>query len=197
MSAILGLDLSTRAAAAVVVPLDWAGDWSRVRWTVAGEALTKGASDYDRARRTETIATKIVAFARETGSVDARLEGYAFDQKTAAHTLGELGGVVRLELLRAGVSIHTSNMSSARKLLLGKLPPAKRFTPKGQPFVSAKQACVLALAAAGAPDEWIQQKGLDLVDAFVAANFGLSFVGGAHCFAQEPPLKPKRGRKAS
>jgi hypothetical protein len=187
-SSLLGLDLSATAAAAVAVPLDWDGDWQRVRWTLVGEPLLKGASDEDRARRTERIARKIVRFAHEHRAFAAWIESYAFSMRTMAHTLGEVGGVVRLELVREGLAVHTANMSTSRKLLLGGLPP------RGSP-VSAKQEAARVLASAGAPIAWVEQKGLDLVDAFTAVNLALSFEPGAYCFAQEPP--PKRKGKAA
>lgn len=186
--ALLGLDLSTRAAAAVAVPLDWDGDFGRVSWEVFGIPLKKDASDFERALRTERIATGIVRFARAHHVKEAWIEGYAFNQKKAAHTLGEVGGVVRVELVRAGIAISTANMSSSRVLLLGKLPP------RGSD-VSAKQESARVLAAAGAPTEWIEQEGLDLVDGYVAVNLGLSIAGGFF-YAQPAPLKAKRGRAA-
>jgi hypothetical protein len=109
-----------------------------------------------------------VAFAGLHGVSGYWLEGYVYSQRTASHTLGEVGGVVRLEFVRAGVAIHTANMSTARKLLLGKLPG------KG-----AKYAAHAALHAAGSR-AW----SLDQADAFVAVNLGLSEHAGAWCFAQ-------------
>lgn len=164
---VLGLDLSTTASAAVAVPLDWDGDWSRVRSLVVGERLRRDASDAERARRTETIAARLVAFARVTGATSAWVEGYAYSQATAAHTLAELGGVVRLELVRAGFELHTANMSTARKLLLGKVPRQ-----------GAKRAVFETLGAAGARFETEDES-----DAFCAANLGLSELG-AFAFAQ-------------
>lgn len=159
---ILGLDLSTRAAAAVAVPQDWDGRWSRVRSLVVGEPLHRDATDAERARRTETIAARLVAFARSCGVASVWIEGYAFNQATAAHTLAELGGVVRLELVRAGFDLHTANMSTARKLLLGKVPRS-----------GAKDAVVATLRAAGSTFETA-----DEADAYCCANLGLSELGG-------------------
>lgn len=164
---ILGLDLSLTASAAVAVPLDWDGDWSRVRSLVVGEKLRREASDAERARRTETIAARIVAFARSTGATRAFIEGYAYGLKTSAHSLGELGGVVRLELVRAGFELTTVPMQTARKLLLGRCPRQ-----------GAKVAVAETLKAAGARFE-----SLDECDAMAAANWGLSELG-AYCFGQ-------------
>ena len=180
MTTVIGLDLSLNAAAAVAVPLSWDGQWSRVRSRVVGEPLRRDATDEERALRTETIASKIVAFAlRESASV-AYIEGYAFSLRTSAHSLGELGGVVRLALLRAGIGIKTSNMGTARKLLLGACPK------KG-----AKLAVTVALRASGA-----HFKTLDEYDAMVCANLGLSEIGG-YCFCQAPEAKKRRSGKAA
>jgi Holliday junction resolvasome RuvABC endonuclease subunit len=166
MTTLLGLDLSLQAAAAVAVPLDWDGDWSRVHSIVVGEPLHRTATDAERARRTETIAARLVAFAQAERATVAFIEGYAFGQRTSAHSIGELGGVVRLELVRAGIEIRTANMGTARKLLLGSCP-------KG-----AKVAAYSTLRAAGATFET-----LDESDAMVCANWGLSELGG-YCFCQ-------------
>lgn len=166
MTVLLGLDLSPRAAAAVAVPTDWDGVWRRVASVVVGESLRRDASDAERARRTESIAARLVAFARAQSATEAWIEGYAFSRQTAAHTLGELGGVVRLELVRAGLEVRTANVSSARKLLLGRLPRQ-----------DSKAAVQAALFAAGAPRSW----SADEADAFVACNFGLA-EHGAFCF---------------
>lgn len=172
MTVLLGLDLSLTASAAVAVPLDWDGDWSRVRSCVVGEKLRRDASDAERARRTETIAARLVAFARATGATKAFIEGYAYGLKTSAHSLGELGGVVRLELVRAGLELVTVPMQTARKLLLGRCPRQ-----------GAKVAVAEALRAAGARFE-----AFDEFDAMAVANWGLSDAG-VWSFAQSPGLR--------
>lgn len=169
MTVLMGLDLSARQAAAVALNVNWDGSFSRVVTRLFGEELCRDATDYERARRCEMIADGIVGFAQGLLVSEAWIEGYAFNQKVSAHTLGEVGGVVRLELVRAGISIRTANMSTARKLLLGKLPR------KG-----AKVAAFEALRAAGMP-LWT----MDEADAFVCVNLGLSEHAGAFCFCQE------------
>lgn len=165
---VIGLDLSLNASSGIVCPLDWDGQWSRVRSLVVGETLPKNASDAQKARRTETIAARLVAFAQSAGVTRAFVEGYAFGSKNGREALGELGGVVRLELVRAGIEIRTVPVATARKLLLGTVPKSK-----------PKDAVREALKAAGAPASW----SADEMDAFCVANFGLSEVGG-YCFAQ-------------
>ena len=167
MTTLLGLDLSTRAAAPVAVPSDWDGSWSRVASLVVGEPLRRDASDAERASRTETIARRIVGFAQSHQVSEAWIESYAYSQAGAAHTLGELGGVVRLELVRAGIEIRTAQMATARELLLGKVPRS-----------GAKDAVVATLKAAGARFETA-----DEADAFCAVNLGLAQLG-AVCLCQ-------------
>lgn len=172
MSCILGLDLSATAPAAVAIPVGWAGDWTRVRSQRWEFKLTKKASDNDRARRCLKIGEHIGLFAHRHGCTEAWIESYAYGKKTAAHTLAEVGGVVRVVLLEQSVQLRTANMSSARKLLLGKIPIGK-----GQ----AKKACSACLLEAGSP-AW----SLDESDAFVAANLGL-YEMGATFFGQHGP----------
>ena len=180
MTVLMGLDLSARAAACMIVGTHWDGQFSRVATRTFGESLAKDATDLERARRCELIADQIVGFAQGLLVTEAWIEGYAFSRHDSAHTIGEVGGVVRLELVRAGIAIHTANMGTARKLLLGKCPR------KG-----AKVAAAQALRAAGSP-AWT----LDESDAFVCANLGLSEHAGAFCFATTPPPPEPKNRKA-
>lgn len=163
--ALMGLDLSPTASAAFAVPFDWDGVWSRTACITAGESLSRGAPDTARALRCETIATQIVAFARQHRVTIAYIEGYTFGRSDQAHTIAEVSGVVRLELVRTGIEIVSAPASAARKLLLGKVP---RFDQKA--------AVYAAFRAAGAPIT-----SFDEADALAAANYGLS-EHGAYCF---------------
>jgi hypothetical protein len=168
LTVLVGVDLSARGTALVAAPSDWDGQWSRMRTLVVGRALGRQASDAERALRCRAIAAQSVEFCRMVGAELACFEGYAFNQRSAAHTLAEVGGVVRLALVEAGFGISTVAMQSARKLLLGKVP---RRDPK--PAVEA------ALRAAGAPLHW----GPDEIDAACVLNWLMAEHGG-FCFAQ-------------
>jgi hypothetical protein len=187
VTVILGLDISSRSTATVAIPLDWDGRWSRVEWLLCGQPLTKRASDLVRAQRCEQIARSIVEFARRQGGSVAWIEGYAFGQNTSAHTLAEVAGVVRLELVRAGIEINTANMSTARKLLLGKVPVGKKLENGKREKGVAKAAVYRTLTALGAKLP-IGTPGMDVADAIVCANFGLEKLGG-YAFAQVEPVK--------
>lgn len=170
----MGLDLSTRATAAMIAPLNWSGDWLMTRTLVVGEKLDRSASDMDRALRTGNIAEQVCRFARDYAVGTAWIESYAFGMNTMAHTAGELGGVVRLELIRMGVHVRTANMSTGRKLILGHVPRGKG---------AAKKAVFHTLQAAGMPFRSPKTTWLDEADSFVALNLGLS-EAGSYCFAQ-------------
>jgi Holliday junction resolvasome RuvABC endonuclease subunit len=112
--------------------------------------------------RAEGIARSIVVFARLHGATEAWFESPAYSRNTSMHTLGALYGVVALELVRAGVSIQTAPMASARKLLLGKVPRK-----------DVKVAVYGALRAAGARFETMDES-----DAMCVANFAMVERGG-------------------
>lgn len=171
--AVIGLDLSTRAAAGIIVPLNWGGDWLKVRRLVVGLKLTKQATDEERALRTRHIADRLLEFACDYRVGSAWFESYALGVVHSAHTLGELGGVVRLAFVERGIPIRTANMGSARKLLLGKVPRGSG---------AAKAAVYRALRAAGMPFG-PTETAKDEADGFTCANYGLSELG-AYCFAQ-------------
>jgi len=166
---LLGIDFSVRATGLVAAPADWDGSWSKVHWATVGETLPRDASDVQRARRMESLARGICAFARMHDVDVAWFESYGFAQARAAHTIAEACGVTRLELVRAGIEIRTANMSAARKLLLGKVPRTS---------TEVKAAVYKVVREAGAPVD-----SYDLADAFVALNWGMSELGG-YCFAQ-------------
>ena len=170
MTTILGLDLSTRGTAAVAVPLSWDGDWRGVHTFKCGAALTKAATDDERAARLAKIAKQVVRFATLQGATEAWLESYAFSRQ-GAHTAGELGGVVRVALADTGIALHTAQMSTARKLILG-------HVPRGRDAIKEAVKAVWAEAGftAGANDD-------DLCDAMTCANMGLA-EAGAYCFCQ-------------
>lgn len=181
-SAVMGLDLSTRASAAQILPLNWGGDWTMMRTVVTGAALTKAASEDDRSARIELIALELVELAEAYGVRDVWIESYAFSAP-GAHTAGELGGVVRLELRRAGCTLHVAHMSTARKLLMGYLPKGAKGSQ------AAKKEALRVLVAAGMPFKSTKKaEHFDEADAFVAANLGLAEAGG-YCFAQAPRIR--------
>jgi hypothetical protein len=159
---VLGLDLSLRQPAAVVIPFGWRlGDWPTLwRYSFATE---DPKSDRERYQRIGGIVDRMAQFAHTRRVTHAYIEDYAYSRSSSSVTkLAELGGHARVEFLRRlGLVLHPVGEAQARRLLLGRLPPKDR-----------KVAAQRALYAAGAPFA-----NGDECDAFVVANFGLSEFG--------------------
>lgn len=161
---VVGLDLSLRAAAAARVTLPWDGDLEDVITRVVGQDLSAGSEPEAYARRLDLIATAIADFCEGADAV--YVEEYAFSSMSKrAHSLGEVGGVVKLELFRrSGRSPTPVTASTARKTMLQKLPRAgvKPFTMRN-------------VRRLGPPaNKWTE----DQIDAFVTMNHGVMLEGG-------------------
>lgn len=170
---VAGLDLSLQGAAAVVVPEDWGIDWARCASLRVGHSLPCDASDADQLGRLMRIKLELFQFLATNGATHVFVEQYAFSRgKSRAHALGELGGVVKVDCLEAGMPVRSVTASAARKLILGRLPPTR--TKPGEPKpLGAKLATHTALARMGAPSGWTG----DELDAFAVANWGLADLG--------------------
>ena len=187
---VLGLDLSARGAGAVAVPSDWGGDWSKIARLMSGEDLPAGAASALRIGRLHRIAADVVTFAGMHGCTTAVVEQYALRMDpnnpgatAQAHTLAEVGGVVKHQLVeKLGLITESVAPASARKVLLGRVPQkgSKAFTLR-------------ALKMMGIPEDWTP----DQKDAFVCANWAMSAIGGFALVTAEPvDGKRKRGRAA-
>jgi hypothetical protein len=166
MTWVVGLDLSLRRTAWVAVPLSWRRDW--------GQIITGVIEPGDTMRGIERLHLiwSMLDPLREPVS-DSWEAQYAFIESPAfskygSHASGELHGVVKLALFREGFHVDYANMTQARKLLLGHVPPKNK----------AKREVVAAWKAAGAPFA----PDNDLCDAMTCANWGLSELRG-DCFA--------------
>ena len=191
---ILGLDLSLRAAGLALVPEDFAPglDFSRVRVRTVGEKLPANATSRQQAERIAKIAHAIVVFARNHGVTKAWIENYAFSRgDSRAHALGELGGVVRVALLRSGIEFDVVHSNTARKHLgkFSALPKKKRENKNVEALPpKVKEQVHLALYGMGAPKHWTG----DELDAFVVANHGLIEGGHGGILVPEEPKQTKK-----
>lgn len=172
MTALVGLDLSLRAAAACAIPYDaWDGKLDYVRTMMFGYDLPNTASPKDKLARIHSIADGVTKFCAGVDAKAIYIEEYAFSQGQAhAHEIGEVGGVVKHRLFRklGLVTIPVAN-NTARKTLLVKLP-----SPRGKPKGYVKSwvwANVRRLE--GSARVWTN----DEVDAFVIANHGIAAEG--------------------
>ena len=160
---IVGIDPSLVRTAVVVLPSGWPWKWSEVDSELFGHSLPRGCSEVDRIQRCRSIAAGVVAWCLDRGATHAWIESYAYSRADQAHSLGELGGILRDRLIGAFIRIESAPISSARKLLLGKCP---------RTGAEAKTQVAAAVRAAGGPP-W----SLDESDAFAVANWGTSQMG--------------------
>jgi hypothetical protein len=183
---VLGIDLSLVGLGLCAIPTDWDLNMKRVRAVTLTYPLPKGATTRQLMERLRALSLDVRTFAIRVGARMAWIESYAYSMSSMAHSLGELGGVVKLELWReCGLDVQIANQSSARKLMYGRMPP------RGMTQTQRKGWLLEPLKLAGAPVEDHNQG-----DALVVANYGLSELG-APCLAQLlglPEEKPKRKR---
>lgn len=162
MRRVAGLDLSLTGAAAAVVPADWGLDWRAVTTMRVGHGLAKDAPQSETLARLKLIRSEVIDFLAANRVDYVFVEDYAFSRANCAHSLGEVGGVVKLACAERGWPVQSVTASQARKFLLGALPKADQ-----------KVKTHLALYRAGAPKTFSG----DELDAFVVASWGLSELG--------------------
>jgi Holliday junction resolvasome RuvABC endonuclease subunit len=184
--AVLGLDLSLRRPAGVVIPDGWeVGDWASLL-VDSHETADPGPGPEGQLRRQVLIAHRMVALAHRGRAEHVFVEDYAFSKNSRAVTmLAELRAVVNLQFWEAiGIVPRPVPASSCRKLLLGECR------------AGAKQVVEATLRKHGAPF-----KNDDECDAFAVASYGTSEIGRtALSFAGEvewPLRAPSRGKRRS
>jgi hypothetical protein len=160
---VMGIDLSQSATAAVCVPADWGLDWSRVERATHVEAGPKNATAALRISALARISNAVAYWAETWKPTHVWIEGYpAGGRIFGLDKLAEVGGVVRLLVRKGGIVAETAPLSTARKLLLGKLP-RRDVKAVVHAAVRSLPGCNLSTG--------------DELDAFVAANYGLSELG--------------------
>lgn len=180
-----GIDLSLTGTGTVLVPGPWDLRWHAVERASFGRSLPKSASVREVTHRLRDVTRDVVRWLIRLGATHVFVEDALTHAAFNIVPLAELRGHFRVELLeQAGLDAVFVNQSSARKKLLGKLPPKDR-----------KAHVIEALKAAGADfDDG------DQFDAFVAVNAGLEDLGIPHLQELLQPFevkKPKRARKAA
>lgn len=160
---VLGLDLSLRRTAAIVIPYEWDFEWRSLKVCIVGGDCADDLRDQH--ARVEGIVDTLLDFATRHRATHAFFEQHSFSKGLMAYAMAraELVGVVKWELERHCRMLAVPVVaSSARKLLFGKLP-AK----------DAKKHAVARVTAMGCPLTWKD----DEVDATVVANFGRHLLG--------------------
>lgn len=160
---VIGFDLSLSAPAGCFIPRAWKiGCWEElIMWRM--DPKPPASDDFNGLyKRLHDIARGVVSFTREHNPSLVRVENYAFSKRSSSVTrLGELGGLCRVDLFRAGYLLIPVPVSQARKVLLGELP-----------HKDAKLAVQHALYKHGATF-----KDDNETDAFTVANWALSETG--------------------
>jgi Holliday junction resolvasome RuvABC endonuclease subunit len=158
---VMGIDPSLKGCAVVCLPLSWGGDWSLLSSQKFGYSLKRGISVEDRIRRIMSIASSVREFAARHGVTHAYVEGYAFSSRDQAHSLGELGGAIRMALVDGGISIVDAPIGTVRSTIVGRIPRG----------TEPKALVAEALKAAGLPPPMVDDR--DITDATAVMNFGL------------------------
>lgn len=169
---VIGVDLSPTGLGLVAIPLDWDLNWSRLRAAVYGYPLSRAACVEAHVARLRSIVADACAFVRRCEATHVFLEGYPIMGGRGTfnlHLVCEVGGAMRLALSeRLGLAARTSPITTARRLVVGPHRPA-----------GSKALIQTAVREMGAPAAWTEHE----IDAWVAANYGASELGGC-CVAQ-------------
>lgn len=165
---LMACDQSVRGFAYAAAPTFWGGDWAKVvTGRFDGGRVPKGdaAGALYRLHRLFRLVDGAIC---EVNPNVVGFESYGFSAKPDTNVV-ELVGALKLRLLDYGKDVLTVNQSSARKLLLGKVPRSGD---------EAKKAVKRTLVAAGAPEGL----SLDVTDAMCILNSMMADHGGL-CFA--------------
>lgn len=168
---IIGLDLSLTNTGLTACPNDWAGDWTQAAAWERGAKKPAGDTESAAVARVADLALDIVTAVIRLSHPSPHSETSVWiEERVWARQKGvgrnaELAAIVKHELVRKGFGLHMVVASSARKLLLGKVPRLG---------VDAKNAVQATLRQAGCPVEWSQ----DQTDAACIMNYGVYQSGG-------------------
>lgn len=168
---LMACDQSVRGFAYAAAPSWWDGDWSLVRTgRFDGGTLARTAPEIAHRFRQERIFEFVDQAIAAADPNLVGFESYAFSARPDVDVV-ELTGMLKKHLWGLQKATVTVNQSTARKLLLGKVPR------KGS---DAKDAVRSVLMAAGAPERFWS---LDHTDALCVLNAMISDFGG-YSFAQ-------------
>jgi hypothetical protein len=162
---VMGVDLSQTGLGLDAVPGDWDLHWDRIAHVTVGRKLAKGAPPWEAAERLECLVSEAIRFARVHAVTHVFIEGYPKSGRVFHLDMeAELGGALKLALRRdLELTAHTSELSTARKLVMGKLP---RADVKRLVHGTVRSFDRMLLSWTG-----------DEIDAWVAANLGMSKLG--------------------
>lgn len=168
---LMGMDQSIRGFAFATAPDYWNGNFNLVQFgSFDGGALKRDATDREHGFRLGKIFRWVDARVCEHNPDLVGFESYAYGSG-ADYGVVELTGAIKLHLLRWQKEYLTVNQSSARKLMLGKVPKKSADVKK-----AVRDFCL----SKGAP----ASLSLDETDALCVLNY-LMFQRGSFCYAQD------------
>jgi hypothetical protein len=169
---LMACDQSVRGFAYAAAPTFWKGDWSKVFYgRIDGGQLSRAASNKDHVLRQMRIFDRVDEWIAMVDPSLIGFESYAFSRRPDVDVV-ELVGMIKRHAFQLLKETVTINQSSARKLLLGKVPR------KGDEAKAQVRSC---FQAAGMPEDL---NTLDHTDALCVLNFMMSEHGGL-CFGQK------------
>lgn len=167
---MMGLDLSLRGAALVVLGRRWVpGYWGHVLW----ERFTE-AGELEGDERVAAIVGGVLGHMTDVRDVFVEEHAFAMSAMKHAFARAELVGAVKRAVYEHhGIRVVPVVASSARKLLFGKLPKMNREE------IKATIRSGMEMMGSPLPDE-------DTRDAFIIANAG-RYKLGLSCLAWGEP----------
>lgn len=188
--AVLGLDLSLKRSAAVLIPAGWElGAWGALAvesWPTDDPppGMSPERQQVERTERIDYVSQRVLAFVTRHRPTHLFLEDYGFSRHSSSVTaLGELRGVVRRDLLRGFGKVPLPvPVSAVRRVFFG------GALPRSDAKVYVQQALYGAGAPFGNDDE---------CDAYAVAAYGASELGLPVLTFDPPVPAPVAPRKAS
>jgi hypothetical protein len=191
---VLGVDASLTRTALVLIPPDWVpGDWAALKVreiSILGMPREECLDDLEceeyRVDRLTQIAARACDFVREhccNRALRGYIESYAFSASSSSVTkLAELGGVLRVTFytdVDLQLVLEPVTASSARKLLLGRLPQKdQKLAAQGALYRAGflKERQDSWLSAEKRATRWVKECG-DACDALIVGNAGRADLG--------------------
>jgi Holliday junction resolvasome RuvABC endonuclease subunit len=161
----MGLDLSCTATGIAVL----GGDGAVLHLETVGYALKKGTVR-EKVERLMHIADRILRVRDQYDVRDVAVENYSYGARGAQNDLGELGGVVKVQLwLRNQIEVRVVQVNSARKEALGagnikKVDVPRLVAARGVPlgFLPVKRGRTVAERDPDQADAWVVAEWLRL-----------------------------------
>lgn len=170
---VMGVDLSFTGLGLIAEPEDWDLDWRRVLRKTIERPLKSGSPPWEQKDRLVSLTEEAVDFAQRHDVTHAWIEALPTHggKFYSAGMLEQLGGAIRYALWRdCRIVANTAVLQEARYLIIGTMALKD----------SKKKTATVVRSFAGFPADATA----DEIDAWVAANYGMSLLGGCTVAAE-------------